>query len=375
MVIRHIENTVKKRMADEKAIVIMGPRQSGKTTMVRNIVRNSGKEFLWFNGDDADTRDVFSKPTTTRLKSLIGKKKILVIDEAQRIENIGLCIKIIVDTIKTVKVIATGSSSFDLANKVNEPLTGRKWEFQLLPLSIAEMSEHHNFLEEKRLLERRLIYGYYPDIVNHPGDETERLQLLSDSFLYKDILMWERILKPEKLERLVQSLALQLGNQVNFTELGRQCGLDNETAEKYVNLLEKAFVIYRLPAFGRNLRTELKKSRKIYFYDNGLRNAVIKQFGTIPLRNDIGALWENFLVGERKKWMFNTGKFANTYFWRTLNQEEIDYIEDKNGKLSAFEFKWNPKRKVKFPKNFLRTYPGSETEVISPENFEEFVGV
>ena len=375
MIKRRLTSLVNQRMNDNKAIIILGPRQSGKTTLVKELVEGSGKKFLWLSGDETDIRQLLSNPTSTRLKSILGKNKMLVIDEAQRIENIGLCIKLVKDHIPGVKVIATGSSSFELANKINEPLTGRKWEFFLLPFSFSEMSAHHGVLDEKRLLQQRIIYGYYPEVVNNAGDETPRLKQLADSYLYKDILTWERIQKPERLEKLVQALALQIGNEVSYHELGQLTGLDNETVEKYVDLLEKAFIVFRLQSFSRNMRNELKKSRKIYFYDNGLRNAVINQFSLPELRNDKGALWENFLMTERLKYLHYEGIAASRYFWRTHAQQEIDYVEERNGELSAFEFKWKAKSKELFPKSFLNAYPGSKTTTITADSFENFLGV
>jgi len=375
MIKRQLANLIRKRMNDNKAIIILGPRQSGKTTLVKNLAEDSGKKFLWLNGDETDIRQQLENPTSTRIKNIIGKNKMLVIDEAQRIENIGLCIKLITDNIPEVKVIATGSSSFELANKINEPLTGRKWEFFLLPFSFAEMVSHHGLQDEKRLLEQRMIFGYYPEAVNNPSDEPARLKQLADSYLYKDILTWENIKKPDRLEKLVQALALQVGSEVKFSELGQTVGLDNETTERYISLLEKAFIVFRIGSLSRNVRNELKKSRKIYFYDNGLRNAVINQFNTLELRSDKGALWENFLMTERLKLQNYQGISATRYFWRTNAQQEIDYLEERNGKLSAFEFKWKSKEKNKFPKTFLDAYPGSHTETITNDTFEEFLGV
>ncbi len=374
MIKRKITALIRKRMEDNKAIIVLGPRQSGKTTLVRELIQDSEKKFLWLSGDETDVRDLLSKPTSVRLKGIIGKNELLVIDEAQRIENIGLCIKLITDNIPGVKVIATGSSSFELANKINEPLTGRKWEFFLLPFSFSEMASHQGTQNEKRLLEQRMIYGYYPEVVNNAGDEPVRLKQLADSYLYKDILTWEKIQKPDRLEKLVQALALQVGSEAKFSELGQITGLDNETVEKYISLLEKAFIVFRIGALSRNLRTELKKSRKIYFYDNGLRNAVINQFNTLDLRGDKGALWENFLMTERLKHLHYEGISASRYFWRTNTQQEIDYLEERNGKLSAFEFKWKSKTVNKFPQNFLKAYPGTQTSVITHEDFEDFLG-
>jgi len=373
MIKRDITQSVHGRLADEKAIILLGPRQVGKSTLLKQLAPAFQQKVVEWSGDDADVRTLLANPTATMLRQYIGAAKTLVIDEAQRIENIGLCIKLIVDQIPGVKVIATGSSAFDLANRINEPLTGRKWEYRLYPFSFGEMVNHHGFMEENRLLNHRLIYGYYPEIVNNPGEEEVRLKQLSGSYLYKDILTWERIQKPDKMERLVQALAFQLGNEVSFNELGQLTGLDNETTEKYVDLLEKSFIVFRLGSLSRNLRNELKKSRKFYFYDNGLRNAVINQFSPVALRQDIGALWENFVVSERVKYLAYREINCNRYFWRTHAQQEVDYIEERNGQMNAYEFKWNVNTKARFPKTFLDAYPGTETHILTPENFQAFL--
>jgi len=370
---RKLSELIQKRIPDNKVIVILGPRQAGKTTLLKQLVRQTGFDYLWWDGDQSDIRAMLKDPTSTTLRSYIGDHPMVIIDEAQRIENIGLCIKLIVDNIKGVKVIASGSSAFELANKINEPLTGRKWEYFLFPFSYAEIAEHQGAMEEHRLLEHRLVYGYYPDVINNPGDEKAILQQLSDSYLYKDILTWEKIQKPDRLEALVQALAFQVGSQVSYNELSKTTGLDKETVERYVILLERAFIIFRLRSFSRNLRTELKRSRKIYFYDNGLRNAVIRNYNPLILRNDTGALWENFLMSERMKYLEYNQIYTNRYFWRTHDRKEIDYIEERDGKLFAFEFKWNKKAKVRFPKIFSTTYPESEVMLITPENFINFV--
>ena len=296
-----------------------------------------------------------------------------MIDEAQRIEDIGLRLKLITDQIKDIQLVATGSSSFDLANKVNEPLTGRKWEYKIFPLSFQEMVNHHGLLEERRMLPHRLVYGYYPEIVNNPGDEKELLKQLSDSYLYKDILMWEKIKKPDKLLKLLQALAFQVGSQVSYNELAQTCGMDSKTVEKYIILLEQTFVIFRLGSFSRNLRNELKNSKKIFFYDNGIRNALIANFSPAETRMDIGALWENFLVSERIKALHYSNRWTNYWYWRTKEQKEIDYVEESDGVLTAYEFKWNPMAKFKMPKLFLSTYEGAEFRVIHPDNFEDFL--
>lgn len=372
MIKRFLTDIVKAKLGTGKAILLMGPRQVGKTTLLRTLYPNND-DVLFLNGDELDVRQLFENISATRLKAIIGNKKVLIIDEAQRIEDIGLRLKLITDQMPDVQLIATGSSSFDLANKVNEPLTGRKWEYLLYPLSFAEMVNDHGFLEEKRLLPHRLVYGYYPDVVTHPGDEKEILKQLSDSYLYKDILMWEQIKKPDKLLTLLQALAFQVGNQVSYHELGQLCSLDSKTVEKYITLLEQTFIIFRLGSFSRNLRNELKSSRKIYFYDNGIRNAIIANFSQAETRPDIGALWENFLVSERKKKLSYDGMWRNTWFWRTTDQKEIDYLEEGDGQLYAYEFKWNPKAKSKEPKQFAEAYPDSKFAVITPENMNEFL--
>ncbi len=320
----------------------------------------------------------FSDINTAQLKRLIGTKKIIYIDEAQRLNNIGLTLKMITDQIKTVQVIATGSSAFELANKTNEPLTGRKYEYTLFPLSFIEMSKHTNWLEEKTLLHDRLLYGYYPEIVSSSSTRgAERsLRLLSESYLYKDILALDGIKKPQLLEKLITALALQVGSEVSFNELARLTGSNNHTVEKYIDVLEKAFIIFRLPSYSKNIRNELKKSKKVYFYDNGIRNAVIGNFSPINSRTDKGALWENFLVSERRKFLGYQQDFTRrSYFWRTQQQQEIDYIEETYEKLYAWEFKWSPKVKVKFPEVFLKAYPNSETGIATSEDFEAFIGM
>jgi uncharacterized protein len=371
MVERLLSPLLQKKLTGNKAIIVLGPRQVGKTTLLHQLFEK--KDTLWLNGDDTDTRQLLSNANETKLKAIIGKHEFIVIDEAQRIENIGVCIKIITDKLKTKKVIATGSSSFELANKINEPLTGRKWEFRMFPLSFDEMVNHHGLLTEKRLLENRMIYGYYPEVINNPDDGKTIIKSIADSYLYKDILTWEKIQKPEKLEQLVQALAFQIGSEVSYNELGQICRLDKETVEKYIQLLEKAFIVFRLNSFSRNLRNELKKSRKIYFYDNGIRNAAINQFSALTSRNDVGALWENFIISERKKHNAYNQHYCNAYFWRTTAQQEIDYIEEFDGNIYAWEFKWKSKNKTTISKTFTNQYHPKSLITITPENMEDFV--
>jgi len=374
MIKRQLQNKIKEELFNGKAIVVFGPRQSGKTTMVKTIVQNLNKSVKWLNGDEADVRSFFTDATSTKLRAIVGDAQILVIDEAQRITNIGLAIKLLVDNFPEIQIIATGSSSFELASKIKEPLTGRKFEHFLFPLSFAELVNHYGFLEEKRLLEHRLVFGSYPEIVNAPGKEIKYLAALSDSYLYKDILAWQNINKPEKLELLMKGLALQLGNEVSYHELAQLTGLNSRTVETYINILEKAFIIFRLNALYRNKRNELKKSKKIYFYDNGVRNAIINNFNMPDVRVDIGALWENYLMSERMKYTQYNDIFLNRYFWRSRTKQEIDYIEEREGKLFAFEFKWNPKAKYRFPKIFLENYTENEVAIVNTENYYGFLG-
>ena len=363
---------IQNKLNKGKAIILMGPRQVGKTTLVKELFKGSD-EMIWLNGDELDIQNLFENISSTRMRHIFGNKKYVVIDEAQRIKDVGLKLKLITDELSEIQLIVTGSSSFDLANKVNEPLTGRKWEYRMYPLSFAEMVGHHGLLEEKRLIPHRLIYGYYPDVVKSSGDEKEILKQLVDSYLYKDILMWEQIKKPEKLLKLLQAIAYQIGNQVSYSELGQITGLDTKTVEKYVVLLEQCFVLFRLGSFSRNLRNELKSSKKIYFYDNGIRNSIIADFSLAENRHDIGALWENYIISERQKKLEYDQLWRNNWFWRTTSQKEIDYIEEGDGQIYAFEFKWSATAKYKTPKQFSESYPDSKFSIITPDNMDEFL--
>ncbi len=372
MIKRILEQRIRDRLFTGKAIILMGPRQTGKTTLL-NTIFGDEPGVTWLNGDDPEIRLLLDDVTTLKWKRILGNSKVMVLDEAQRIADIGLKLKLITDQIPEVQVVASGSSAFELANRINEPLTGRKWAYHLFPLSYAEMEAHHGFVAEHKRIAERLVYGYYPEVVNHPGQEQELLGQLMDSFLYKDILMWERIQKPEKLTRLLQALAFQVGSEVSYHELGQIVDLDNQTVENYINLLEQTFVIFRLPPLSRNLRKELKRKRKIYFYDNGMRNAIIAQFQPLELRQDVGALWENWLISERKKALHYRGIQANTFFWRTQDQQEIDYIEERDGKMWAYEMKWSPKAKSTFSKTFTQAYPEHALQLIHRENYYEWL--
>jgi uncharacterized protein len=328
------------------------------------------KEHLYLNGDDADTREVLTNTTAAKLKAIMGSKTILFLDEAQRIPNVGLTLKLFTDQIKNVQVIATRSSAFELSSQVYEPLTGRKYEFMLYPLSFAEMVQHHGLIQEKRLIEHRLVYGYYPEIVTKQGEERELLKLLASSYLYKDLLMLEQIKKPLILEKLLKALALQVGSEISYHELAQTVGSDSKTVDKYIDLLEKAYVVFRLPALNRNVRNEIKKGKKVYFYDCGIRNAIISNFNPVHTRTDAGALWENFVIAERMKVLRYSMMDATQYFWRTTQQQEIDLVEEYDGQLTAYEIKWNKKQKVRFSQTFTDNYPGTKSFVILPENVE-----
>lgn len=373
MVSRSQIDYAKSRLFKGKALLVFGPRQVGKTTFVQNLIADLNKKTLSLNGDESDVLVLFENPNVTKLKSIIGDNEILVIDEAQRITNIGIVLKIIVDQIKSVQVIATGSSSFELANKLNEPLTGRKYEMFLYPLSFAEMVAHNGLLEEKRALENRLIYGSYPEIITNPIDAKEHIKLIANSYLYKDLFILDQVSKPVLLQKIVKALALQVGSEVNTNELSKLLQVDNKTIEKYIDLLEKAFVIFKLPALSNNVRNEIKKGRKIYFYDNGIINAVTGNFNPLAQRTDIGSLWENYIISERIKDLNIQQSEASSYFWRTTQQQEIDYIEKSTDQILACEIKWNTKAKYKIPVTFSANYENVTSKIVSPENYEEFL--
>jgi len=373
MITRTIESGIKESLFQKKAILLYGARQVGKTTMLLKLIDEINISTLFLNGDEADVREMLSNTTSAQLKNIIGDNKLLIIDEAQMIPNIGTTIKLIVDNIKNVQVIATGSSSFELANRLNEPLTGRKFEYSLFPVSFSEMVNHHGLMQEKRMLEQRLIYGYYPEIITTLTNQKKLLKLLANSYLYKDLLMLDSIKKPMLIEKILKAIALQIGSEVSYSELAQLTGADKNTVEKYIDLLEKVYVIFRLPAYHKNVRNEIKKSRKIYFYDNGVRNAVLNNFTPIQSRSDTGALWENFIISERIKYNNNADIESKSYFWRTVQQQEVDYVEETGEQLSAFEIKWNDKKMVKFPVTFTDAYPTSQTHTINQSNYMDYL--
>jgi uncharacterized protein len=373
MIPRQLFPILAERVKKGKVLVLTGPRQVGKTTLLKALQTSFTEKTLWLNCDEPDIRKYLTDVTSTQLNMLIGNADIILIDEAQRVKNIGLTLKLLVDNFPDKKVIVTGSSALELSNEVNEPLTGRKFEYNLLPISAGEMVNHSNILEEKRLVEHRLIYGMYPEVILNVGDEAITLRNICDSYLYKDIFAYQDVRKSEVIASLLEALALQVGSEVSYQELAMLLKIDQATVIRYIDLLEKSFVVFRLRALSRNVRNEIAKSRKIYFYDNGIRNALIKNYQPLPLRSDVGALWENFLVSERKKYLIYHEKQVNTFFWRTTQQQEIDYIEESSGMFDAFEFKWSEHKKVKFPLTFTNNYSIHETKLINPGNYLEFV--
>jgi len=376
MVLRTQHQNIMEWLGKGKAIILIGPRQVGKTTLVRQITQRLDRKTLWLTGDDPETRSILNNISLARLQALIGQNEVVVVDEAQRFTNAGLMLKLMTDHLPQVQVFVTGSSSLDLAAQTKESLTGRKIEFHLYPFSFVEMCAEHGYLTERSLLEHRMLYGYYPEVVQKDPPQAQKiLNDLSDGLMYKDLLSLDQIKKPSLLVKLLQALALQVGNEVRYLEVAQTIGADPLTVERYTDLLEQSFVLFRLPSLSRNARNEIKKGRKIYFYDNGIRNAILKNFSPLALRNDTGALWENFLLAERMKRNAYSDYFCNAYFWRTTTQQEIDYLEDAGGRLHAFEFKWQAKKPVRFPSAFLENYPGSSTTLINQESFDAFVGV
>ncbi len=366
---RTIENTITEKINSGKAIVVVGARQVGKTTLLKAILKD--KKYLFLDADDPTTRNLLSNPNTEQIRTFIGDHKFIFLDEAQRIPGIGLTLKIITDQFKDVQLFVSGSSSFDLGNELNEPLTGRKWEYEMFPISWEEYEKKIGFIKSEQQLENRLLYGFYPEVINNQGKERETLKNLVNSYLYRDILAFSDIRRPEVLEKLLQALALQMGSEVNYNELSQIVGINKVTVQKYIEILEKGYIVFRLNSFSRNLRNEIKQNRKIYFYDNGIRNMIIGNFSQLDLRIDKGALWENFLISERLKQNTYKNTFSKMYFWRTKQQQEIDLVEEKDGGIFGYEFKWKNK-KLKIPEKFIETYKAKGI-LIDRNNFREFV--
>lgn len=373
MINRMLKSNIIGKLGKKKAIIVLGARQTGKTTLVKEIMQEQKEQVLFLNADLSIVQQQLSGASVNDFKQLFGKAKLVFIDEAQRVKDIGLTLKIIIDEIPEVQLVVTGSSAFELSNTLNEPLTGRKFEYRLYPISWAELVEHTNYIESLGQLKQRIIYGMYPDVINNLGAEKEILANLAESYLYKDIIAFQQVRKPEFVQKLLQALAFQVGNEVSYNELSNLLQIDRKTIIHYIDLLEKAFVIFRLPSFSRNLRNELASKIKIYFYDTGIRNALISDFRPFDLRTDKGALWENFLISERLKWNHYNLKLVNTYFWRTHQKQEIDYLEESDGNLNVFEFKWNSKLNYRVPKSFEDSYPFASARMLTFDNFHQFL--
>lgn len=371
---RKIDEFLSKRMFSGKVLVVYGPRQAGKTTSIEHYISENGlsSETLIFNGDETLDRDLLADASAEKLKLLIGKKKVVFIDEAQKIPEIGIVLKRFYDKIKDVQVIASGSSSDELAQKTEEPLTGRKFECVLLPLSFSELAGASSPIDEMRQLERRLMFGSYPDVVTHAGDEVSRIREIGKGYLYKDILKYEEIKRPELIDKLLRALAFQIGQEVSFSELAQVVGSDPKTVSKYIDVLEKAFVVFKLGSYSRNLRNELKKSRKVYFYDLGIRNYILGDWRALNLRgsDEVGHIWENYFISERRKYIMAYTPETRMFFWRTQQRQEVDLIEETASGLSAYEVKWNPAKLSKaMSKTFLSAYPQAECHGVSPQNY------
>ncbi len=374
---RKLEKLLDTWMFKGKALLLIGPRQVGKTTLLQGLTQKMPDQCLWLNADLPDIRAMLQNPTLQGLNNLIGPYKILIIDEVQRLPNAGLLLKIIVDNFKEVQCIATGSSSLEISETIFEPLTGRYIQFNLYPFSLAELYPRSTSFELKQNLEFHLIYGLYPEISTQRDLAETLLQNISDQYLYKDVLSWKDIRKPELLDKLLKLLAWQIGSEANIHELANQLRVKSETVESYIDLLEKSFVIFRLRSYSTNERKEVSKMSKIYFWDNGIRNAVLGKFDGLKIRNDLGPLWENFILAERLKYLRWSGSRAKSYFWRNYNQSEVDYVEIDGEKMHGYEMKWNvaPKRKVRVTRAFTNMYEHANTAVVMPEDMMEFVGM
>lgn len=371
---RIIEARINEHLFNDKAIIVIGARQVGKSTLLKTIAEQQSEKYLHLNCDDPEVRSILTNPNLEQLRLLVGNNRLMLIDEAQRVENIGITLKLITDNLPQVQLLVSGSSSFELQQRLNEPLTGRKYEFRLYPLSVQELYDAFGLLALRQNLETRMLYGSYPDIATHPGEARELLTELTNSYLFKDVLAIDNLRRPELLDKLLVALSLQIGSEVSYNELAKTVGSDSKTVERYIGLLEQSFVVFRLGAFARNLRNELKKSRKIYFYDLGVRNAVISNFAPLNLRNDVGAMWENYFIAERLKRNDYARYGAKSYFWRTTSQQEIDYIEERDGMLTAYEFKWNPaKAGMSLPGAFTKEYSPARTAVITPDNYISYL--
>lgn len=373
---RAVLKQLESKVLPNKVLLLLGARRVGKTELIKKYLENIPKEdYLQLNGEDIDDANLLKQRTVKNYSRLLMNVKLLVIDEAQNIPEIGLILKLIVDSIEGIKIIATGSSVFDLSNKLGKPLVGRKNTIYLFPLAQMEFSRHENYKETTQKLEERLLFGSYPELEQYQEwkDKISYIKEIINSYLLKDILMYEGIKQSDKVLDLLKLIAFQVGQEVSLQELARQLGISKNTVESYLDLLSKVFVIYKVPGFSRNLRKEITKSNRWYFYDNGIRNGIINNFSQLENRTDVGNLWENYLASERIKHQNYTQKSVSNYFWRTYDQQELDWLEEQNGQLNGFEFKWNERRKSKIPTAFAKAYPEATFEVINRQNYLDFI--
>lgn len=372
MITRQIEPTINRYMHKKRAIIIYGARRTGKTTLIRKL--SEGKEkLLSINGDYSNSHEILSFRSEAEVMQRFGKYEYLIVDEAQRILDIGLKLKAIIDLLPGLQVIATGSSSLDLSNVTVEPLTGRKYEFILSPLSTAELYEYNGIKAVMSELPTRLIYGNYPEVYLATEDIEDVLMEIAGSYLFRDVLSYQEVNRPDLMKKLLKAIALQMGNQVSYNELGSIVGLDAKTVERYIYLMEQSFILFRLGSYSRNVRNELKRSNKIFFWDNGIRNALIDDFKPLNNRLDIGALWENYFISERRKYVLSSRKGFEHYFWRTTQKQEIDLIETMGQDMNAFELKWNPNKTPKFPTTFSSNYPESKLDIVNRDNYLSYL--
>ncbi len=373
MIARDLLPVLEDRLFEGRILVVYGARQVGKTTLMQELLGRFDGPKVYLNCDEPDVRESLEERTSTELRHFFGSARLVVIDEAQRVRDIGLTLKLAVDTMPETQIVATGSSSFELANRTAEPLTGRKFELHLNPLSLGELGATEAPRETRRLLDTRLVFGMYPAVATSGRDRAaEILRELAGSYLYKDVLAWRDIRRPEVLDKLLRALALQVGNEVSFTELSSMLGVDKVTVGNYLEVLEQAFVVFRLMPFSRNLRNELKKMRKVYFWDVGIRNALINNLNPVEMRTDAGALWENFVIVERIKALQNARRDFTSYFWRTHQQQEVDYVEEGDGRLLGAEIKRRA-RGTRIPKAFTDAYPDAKTTIVTPDTLLEFL--
>ena len=374
MIKRYIKNQLLKKLKPGKVLVLTGARRVGKTFLLQEISKELDQDYLFLTGEDFAVQDILERRSIQNYKNFLGSRKILIIDEAQKIPDIGPILKLMIDSIKDLKIIITGSSAFDITNFTGGPLTGRQTTFSLFPISELELKNSETETERLDNLSQRLIYGNYPEVLNiqNSDEKSEYLNEIVNSYLLKDILTLDKVKNSSKIFNLLRLISFQIGKEVSYDELGKQLSISKNTVERYLDLLSKVFVLYKVEGFSRNLRKEITKKSKWYFFDNGIRNVVIANFTNIKGRNDVGQLWENYIISERIKFQSYKKMIVNNFFWRTYDQQEIDFVEEREGKLFAYEIKWQDLR-VKLPKAWGKSYKNSEFSVINNQNYLNFV--